>query len=720
MVLNPEKFLKEQGPERFEDLMGRGAPSTEAMSEVSAQNAAIEKEIGKLLEEIEVDAETKLEGGEFLQVDPLAKFVWDAFKENESARKETEQRWLDDLRQYRGEYAPEVMARMDPNRSKAFVRLTTNKVKTVDSRLSDFLFPANGDKNWSIRPTPMPDYNASEMQQIVAMYKQESGQDITPEQLQIKVIERATTQAKKMEKVIEDQLSELRYREIAKDVIHSGDIFGTGWLKGPLASIIENRQYYKDFDEAGNAKWLLQQFDKVTPFCEFAPLWDVYPDMSATRVDDCRNIIQRRKMEKNKLLRLAKRSDFSGDIIRKYIEQHHDGDLQDKYFETELKSMGNINTVNPSGSASSGKKYEVLEFWGYVDVEDLRRSGVEIPEKMKDSFELAANIWVLGQNVIKASLVPLEGVKWPFYAYYYDKDETSIFGHGIPHLMRDIQELINASFRAMLDNAAISAGPQIEVNLDLLSEDEDPTDVRPFKVWTRTGEGLDAGNQAVRIMQFPSYTTNYLQMCEAFEKYGDEVTTIPRYMWGEQAGGAGRTASGLSMMMGSANITIKDQVKSFDDGITKPFITAMYHWNMQFNEDESVKGDYGIVASGTTSLIAKEVYTQSLMNFANITNNPVDLPIVKRANIVRAIAESLDLSDKNLVYSDQEIQANNQQQAKQQQDEKAWMLKMTEAAREYGVSPVEMIEGLRSIKSDMDQAVAQQQQQQQSPQQGMR
>ena len=269
--------------------------------------------------------------------------------------------------------------------------------------------------------------------------------------------------------------------------------------------------------------------------------------------------------------------------------------------------------------------------------------------------------------------------------------------------MRDVQDLVNASFRAMLDNAAISAGPQIEANLDLLSEDEDPTDIYPFKVWLRTGEGAEAQYPAIRVSEIPSYTMNFLQMNEAFEKYGDEVTTIPRYMWGDNAEGAGRTASGLSMMMGSVNITIKDQVRNFDKGITEPFIRAMYYWNMQFNEDESIKGDYSVKATGTTSLIAKEVYANSLMQFANITNNQVDIPYVKRVNIIRGIAESLDLQSKDLILSDREIAINQQQQAQQSAEQRAFVTKMTEVAREYGISPEDLVENMKTLYADMQQ-----------------
>ena len=682
--------------------------------EVVTVDDKLQKEIEKVLDEVNVDGKTDKKEG-----DDLAKFVSSCFEESENARKETEDRWLTDLRQYRGQYDPDTISKMDPNRSKAYIRITRTKVKTVDSRLCDFLFPANGDKNWGIDPTPYPDFSDEQQKMLAAMYVQETGQQITPEELEMLVGEEARKKTRRMEKTIEDQLIELKYREIMREVVHSGNVYGTGVLKGPLVSIVQNKQYKKNKGKSGKSEWILQHFDQVTPFIESVPVWDIYPDMEATSIDDCRYIIQRRKMDKHELSELTKRSDFAGKKIKKYLKENPDGDFEKKSHELELQSLGNVVQTNASAN-SHAKKYEVLEFWGYVDAEDLEKAGVSVPEKLKGNLEVAANVWVLGCHVIKASIMPMEGIKWPYFFYYYDKDETSIFGEGIPTIMRDVQELTNSAFRAMLDNAAISAGPQIEVNLDLLSDLDDATDIRPFKTWLRTGAGPDAASPAIRVFQLPSYTLEFERLAAMFKEYGDEVTTIPRYMWGEQAGGAGRTASGLSMMMGSANITIKDQVKNFDDGITKPFITAMYHWNMQFNEDPGIKGDYTVVAKGTSSLIAKEVYANTLIQFASITNNPTDINIVKRPNVIRGIADALDLGDKGLVYSEKEMQVQQQQQQQAAEEERAWMSQMVEAAREHGVSPQDLINNLKLAKQDVDamaqQAAALQQQQAQSAQ----
>jgi hypothetical protein len=122
---------------------------------------------------------------------------------------------------------------------------------------------------------------------------------------------------------------------------------------------------------------------------------------------------------------------------------------------------------------------------------------------------------------------------------------------------------------------------------------------------------------------------------------------------------------------------------------------------MQFSDDESIKGDYSVKATGVSSLIAKEVLANSLMQFANMTNNPSDISITKRAKIIREIANSLDLSEKELVLTDKEIQVNNQQQLRQQTEERQFMLKMIETAREYGISPNDMIENMRLGRQDL-------------------
>ena len=704
-----------------EQLAAIEAEMQDTVKKLEKQQAEKEK-LDKLIDPLTVDSDTDEDDADYKKhADSLAVFVRGCFEASEKSRKSIEDGWIKALKQYKGIYQEDVAARIAPNRSQAYVRITRTKVKTVDSRLCDLLFPANGDKNWGIIPTPIPDYSPQKKQMLIQMHAQETGEEVTPEKFDVLLAETAKKQSDKMSKRIEDQLSEMKYREIMREVIHSGGVYGTGFLKGPFVSIVENKQYTKQPSDDGTGKWLLENYDRIIPFAENVRVWDIYPDMEATTIDDCRYIIQRRKMNKHDLVCLAKRKDFSSDVINSYVKMYPEGKYEKKSFEVDLQTIGDITSL-PADSEGATRKYEVLEFWGYVDTKSLEEFGVEVPEEKAGLIDIPANIWVLGDKVIKAVLSPLEGVKWPFFAYYYDKDETCVFGEGIPSIMSTMQEMTNSAFRAMLDNAAISAGPQMEVNLDLLSEDEDPREVHPFKVWMRTGTGNDAQAQCLRMLDVPSYTAEFERMLNLFSTYSDEITTIPRYMWGDTSGGAGRTSSGLSMLMGSANMAIKDQVKNFDDGITTPFIRAMYHWNMQFGEDEDVKGDYTVIARGSASLIAKEMYAQYLIQFLNITANPEDASIVKRPDIIRAVADTFDLNSDAFVLSDKEIDARNQQQQAEKQQQEQFMTSIVEAARENGISPESLITNMRQLQQEQQKtlqqqvSMLQQQKQQRAPQ----
>jgi hypothetical protein len=238
----------------------------------------------------------------------------------------------------------------------------------------------------------------------------------------------------------------------------------------------------------------------------------------------------------------------------------------------------------------------------------------------------------------------------------------------------------------MVDNAAISAGPIIEANVDLLSPGEDANDLYPFRVFQRGGVGPEAASKAINVSKLPSYTGNFMKMIEMWMTMADETTSIPRYMHGDNTNvtGAGRTATGLSMLMGASNIILKDQVKNFDEGITKQFIKAMYFWNMDLNPKPGIKGDFNIVAKGSTSLIAKEVRAEHLNQFLNITNNPVDLQYTRRDNVLREMTKSLDLDELGLIKTQTEVQVDKERTAAQAKKEHDEAMKMAQIKAESG------------------------------------
>lgn len=580
------------------------------------------------------------------------------FSQAKMDRKDTEDRWLMDLRQYRGKYDPDEEAAFGPGRSKAFVRKTRVKVKTIDSRVADLLFPAGSEKNWSIDNTPVPSVSEETLAEVRAALSQAAqGQPVPEEAIKEAIKAMAKKAASGMSKAIEDQLAESHYKKASVACIHSGHLYGTGILKGPL---VERRVRTK-FAQNGR-KWEMKSETYVVPFVECTPLWNWYPDMAASRLQDCRYVYELHRMTKAKLGDLAKNKSFDKPKIVEYIKSNPRGATTDEYFDTEIKILGD----RAARQGDNRDQYDVLERWGYIDGCDLKEAGVKVPEdRIHESF--FANIWLLPNGtVIKAVLQPINGVTWPYHMYYFDKDETSIFGEGLAGVMRDDQKMLNAAIRMILDNGALTSGPMLEVNVDLLQGVAKADEIYPWKVWLRKS-GSDANTAAVRAIQLPNSLDQLSKIASIFESNADEVTAIPRYMSGENATqGAAGTAAGMSMLMAAANIVIKDLITAWDEGITRPFLEALYRWNMQFNRDPSIKGDFDVKARGTASLVAKEVRAQQLDMFSQATANPLDAPFIKRDKMLRERALAHELSD--IVKTEEEVKLEQESdQAKEAQ-----------------------------------------------------
>jgi hypothetical protein len=632
------------------------------------------------------------------------------FNEYKADRRELEDRWLADLRQFRGEYDPETLAKFHPKRSKAFLSITRTKVATVSARMTDLLFPANGEKNWGIDPTPTPEMNPAIIQDLIAQYTAQTGQEATEEFIRQELNKVARQRAEAMERDMADQLTELKYRLTIREIIKDGNMYGTGILKGPLVK----RQIVKRWLPKGD-EWATVTMDRYSPWCEHISPWDFYPDMSARTMENVRGVFQRHVMSRHKVAQLARRPDFNKDAIVSYIKVVKDGDAPYENWEQGLQQMNRSGSIvagykdtssagtsyigTGQGPARRRGKYEVLEFWGYMSSDDLKELDIEIDEE-ELGVEVVVNLWILGNMVIKAVVSNIDGIEIPYHLYYYEKDDTSIFGEGIPTIMRDAQKLFNSAVRAMLDNAAISAGPIIEANADLLDPSEDPRDLYPFRVFVRDGMGMEASAPALRVFSLPSYTADFMNMIQFFNQAADDITTVPRFMYGDsnQVKGAGKTATGLSMLMGAANVTLKEQIKNFDDGITKPFIKSLYHWNMEFNPKEHVKGDFGIHAKGSTSLIAREVRMESLMQFLNSTNNEIDMQYINRSNVLREMTKAMELDDLDLLKDSNTIKMEEESRSKAMEEDKNFekelaMLKaksgghMSPAARGTGARP---------------------------------
>lgn len=628
----------------------------------------------------------------------LGQHLMSEFHEAERARALFEQRWLDDLMQYRGQYTPQVRKRLQKTRrSQVFYRMTTAKVDTMTARLMDLLFPSRS-KNWHIDPTPAPTLpeevvleavkpelearTAELLQQTMAelqaantvpdelaLQKLQAGakqqalseMDLTPVRLKL-----ARERAAAMETVIDDQLKEAvaggqcrpSWQQNCKSVVKSACLYGMGILKGPLVERRITKRRIPVPGEGNTVVWQEQEVgEELHPYHEAVSIWNVYPDPGAMKPSELRFVWQLHLMTDKDLWELTTFPGFDGHRISRHLREHQEGDAVLRQWESELRML-NENAV--TGGKLMERRYRVYERWGYLTGQELRDAGNEVAEEDLPKV-FSSNVWILGDQVVKAVINPLEGVDIPYYFYPFREDETSFWPEGIASAVRHPQAGINASVRATQDNAALSSGPIIGVNVAALSEGEDPTDMeaRRLFLFDRASINLD---QALRVFTVPSCIEHNLTLIKFWQEAADEMST-PRFNAGDgRISGAGNTASGLSMLMGASNILLKDHIKDFDDCISAPFIRAMFHWNMQWNPREDIKGDFEVSATGSQSLIAKEVRAQQVPGIISLLANPAFAPRIKEDELLKVALEQTDLPSERLLRTDAEATAYQQQQ----------------------------------------------------------
>lgn len=595
------------------------------------------------------------------------------FQQYVNDRRIAELKWLKNLRQYLGILDPEIEQEISPQRSKAYPRITRVKCISVLSRLMNLMFPGN-ERNWQLCASPSPDMDPEDVQlALQQMLQRFQAQGLPAPEVDEELVEQAVkrladARAEELMELIDDQLQELGgdqtldYIALNRQVLASGIVYGLGVLTGPFARECTTTRWGLDPLTGRPMPTVTTHFK---PQFEHLSIWDYYPDMAAKRLRDGDGWFERRVMSRAQVRELANRSDFFGDIIKRYLSRTPVGNYKAQPHEIELRSMGVKVNVNEMKTETS--KYELLIWRGPVSGEQLLGCGVEVPlESRGDDIE--ADVWLLDGHVIKADINAWRklGLKVrQVHEFIFDQDDTAPWGNGLPNVMRDSQMSVAAATRMLLDNASVVCGPNIEVNTELLRPDQDISSITAYKVWYREGLGADANVPAVRNIPIDAHLEELLKVIELFMQFADTETFVGPATGGDQpAKGMTepmRTAAGASMLRGDAALPFKDIVRNFDS-FTQSVIYSLVQFNKKFNPGKAQEGDYDVIARGATSLIAKEIRGMQVDQLA-ATLTPAEALHVDERKLAEARLKVRDLGDL-LVPADE---AARRKQAQDQQ-----------------------------------------------------
>ena len=631
--------------------------------------------------------------------DSLVSYVEARYERAKTRRYSDEERWVQAYKNYRGIYGPDVQF-TETEKSRVFIKVTKTKVLAAYGQLVDVLFSQNRFPI-GVEPTALPDgvvdsvhvdpkeqEQEKALEQIKDIYGSPGdGNDLQPGDTTDTLTERlgpqkeeledieglkegpgqtqtavtfhpAMVAAKKMEKKIKDQLEESSATKHLRHSVFECVLFGTAVMKGPFALDKE----YANWDDKGDYDPIV----KTIPRVEYVSVWDFYPDPDAYNMEDATYTVERHRLTRPQLRALKKRPFFRSKAIDDAIKMGEN--YNQEWWEESLNDNEVSSDFGGEGYASNNgdvERYEVLEFWGTIDKDIATIQNLEIPEKFLKDDEVQVNAWVCNGEILRFVINPFTPKRIPYVASPYELNPYSFFGVGLAENMDDTQTLMNGFMRLAVDNAILSGNLLIEVDETNLAPGQDLT-VYPGKIFRRQG---GAPGQAIFGTKFPNVSSENMMLFDKARVLSDESSGLPSYSYGQTGVmGTGRTASGISMLMGAASNAIRTVIKNMDDYMLRPMGEALFAFNMQFDFDPEIKGDLEIRARGTESFMKNEVRSQRLISFLQIASSPVLAPFAKFPYIMREIASTMDLDVEKVTNSPEEAfrQALLLQQMQQQ------------------------------------------------------
>lgn len=612
-----------------------------------------------------------------------------------------ERRWLDDLDAYHGRdvanrsgliegirdgQAQPAKQSAKPGqagkRSTVFVQLTRQKTNTAAARAADMLFPTD-DKNWGIKPTPVPEL----MQELQAGMKGTSQpyQDpqtggtlpnpaaqanpdgsqppITLADLAAEQMALARQASAAMEKEIDDQLTECSYNAEGRKVIADAAKMGTGIIKGPAVVNRIAKKWTKKTDPAtGKSVQMMQVMEVIKPQSYRVDPWNFYPDPSCgENIQDGAYVFEREYLAGRELAKLAKVPGYNGWALAQCLQEgpQHVYQTGDGY---EQQRSGDL--AYGRNSAYDDTRYEVWTYTGDIARDDLDTVGIQLPDTTEGWLTSFSCVIVMVNNrVVKAMLNPMDSGDFPYDVFVWERVALSPFGVGIPFLMRYAQRTLNAAWRAMLDNMALSSGPQIVMNKKAISPADGQWELTARKLWFM--ESGDDVQKAFWSFEITSHQAELEAIIKLAQQFADEETALPQLAQGE-LGKTPDTVGGMSMLMNAANTVLRRIVKQFDDQITSPHIRRYYDWNMQYNEKEEIKGDFECSARGSTALIVRDQEQQGVMYIAKMVEDPSWGVYFDKQKFLKKLLELQHVPADDVMGTPEEIQAALAALAKQQ------------------------------------------------------
>ncbi len=611
---------------------------------------------------------------------------WEVMRDHK--KQEIESRLTEAARARSMEYAPDKMAEIkSQGGSEIFMGIVSTKCRTATAWLRDTLLGTGDDKPWSISATPIPDVPPDIitrlqgiMQVNLQQYYAQGGGAIEPMQLKQlaagmkdtamrEMKHEAEKRVDRMEKKMEDQLLEGGFVKALFEFTNDIATYPFAVLKGP----VPRKRKTLEWAQGGlvPTEVVRDEWERVDPYKFYWAPWG----------DDVQSmpIIEIHHLTREDVEAMIGVEGYDEDAVRALLSDFGVGgfdwlDRDDSEFE-ELEGK--------DFDDAAGDLTAAIQLWDSIPGHLLIEWGMEEAEIEDPQLSYPCEVWMVNNTVIKAVLNYDQLGRKPYYVTSFEKVPGRVDGNGVADLCMDAQNMCNAAARALANNMGISSGPQVGVNVSRLPAGEDITQMYPWKIWQFQQSDYGDASPPMNFFQPNSNAQELMAVFDRFMAVADEVSGIPKYMTGQHVPGAGRTSSGLSMLISNAGKSIKQVIGNIDHDVLTPMLERQYQRNLRYSNDPDLIGDVQIIARGAMSLVVKEAEAVRKTDFLRLVlESPVAQQIVGlpgTAELMRDLAGNLNTNIDRLVPSREDVE-KKQQMAQQQQ------MMMQQMAAEQGAN----------------------------------
>jgi hypothetical protein len=395
-------------------------------------------------------------------------------------------------------------------------------------------------------------------------------------------------------------------------------------------------------------------WERVSPF-------DIYWTPGVSDIADA-NIVQRSRLTRADINDLLDLPGYIPDEVRAVLDEYGRGGIVDNWDTTDAERAVLESREDPRFNQSG--LLACLEFQGNAQGQALLDMGIDkklIPDPLRDYH---CNAWLIGRHIIKVQLTPSPRKRHQYYITSFEKVPGTPVGNGLPDLLADIQTVANATLRSLVNNLSIASGPQVTVNDDRLGDGENGDELYPWKRWHVKSDPFGNNQEpAISFWQPNSTAPELIQVYANFSSLADEISAIPKFMTGSPpAGGLGRTASGLSLLMSNSAKILQTVASNIDRDIMQGLLGGLFDMVMLTDKSGILTGEEKIRILGVIVAMQRETQRSRQLEFLQLTANPIDMQIIGpkgRAEVLREVAKEIGIPGENVVPS---AEAMDQQQ----------------------------------------------------------